>query len=132
MSRSPCNAVSAAIGAAAASSKVTLAGFKARDFSLALTYSANPPLPPFAIPNTSSPTWNFWISLPTAITLPAISAPSVVFLGFSRPSHQADEEHISNQEMPVISIDRCCMNFYEDFIVEGVWSRHILELENIW
>src|SRR5260370_6451826 len=78
LSRRPCNAVSAATGAEAACSNVTLSGFMTNaDFapdadSEVHAYSANAPR---HVPNTSSPGLNCFTFLPTALTWPATSTP---------------------------------------------------------
>jgi len=72
LSRSPCNAVSPAIGTAAAWSKLTLSGFRTNLASEAQAYSAKAPL---QAPNTASPGLNCVTVPPTAATSPATSTP---------------------------------------------------------
>ena len=79
-SRSPWSAVNPAIPIVAASSNVTLGGF--RTTLVALTYSANAPFRP---PNTSSPGARSVTSFPTASTTPAKSVPSSGLFGRSTP-----------------------------------------------
>src|SRR5579859_4376048 len=82
LSRNACNAVSAAIGMAAACSAVTFSGRKANLAVGAQAYSAYAPL---QHPKTSSPTLNCVTFLPTASTWPATSAPSRVSVGPRKP-----------------------------------------------
>ena len=70
-------------GMAAASSKVALAGLRARGpFSVRQVYSAYVLAPS---PKTWSPGLNRRTSFPTASTSPAKSDPRMGFLGFKRP-----------------------------------------------
>src|SRR5690349_19875343 len=87
LSRSPCRAVTAAIGTAAACANDRLAGFTATASSRAQTYSANPPQPPpERSPKTASPGCH-WVTLrPTASTRPALAAPRIGCLGLSSPA----------------------------------------------
>ena len=72
-------------GIAAASSKVTFAGFIAREPpSRRHVYSAYELTAP---PKTSSPTLNPFTSFPTASTLPATSDPRMGRLGLIRPAN---------------------------------------------
>src|SRR2546428_618758 len=82
LSRSPWRAVNPAMGTAAASSNVRLAGFGANLFSAAHTYSAKAP-PRW--PNTSSPARNWDTFLPTASTCPAMSTPATSLFGLRSP-----------------------------------------------
>src|SRR5215470_3175382 len=89
LSRSPCNAVSAAIGAEAACSNVTFTGFATNtDFMTAPdseehTYSAKAPR---QVPKTSSPGLNCVTFLPTDSTQPATSTPGRLIFGLPSPS----------------------------------------------
>jgi hypothetical protein len=80
--RSPCKAVIAATGTAAACSNVRLAGFSVIAFSLAHTYSAKVPRPVALgkYPKTSSPGLYCLTLLPVASTRPATSP-----LGWKKP-----------------------------------------------
>jgi hypothetical protein len=60
-----------------------------------------------------------------------VSTESRVF-GFEQPpAHQADQEDVGGQEMPVIRIYRRRMNLDQDFIILGRRFFYILELKNI-
>ena len=74
--------MTAAVGTAAACSKVRLAGL-VTTVRRTHTYSAKAPL--LVPPNTSSPGRTSVTALPTASTLPAKSAPGTVCLGLRSP-----------------------------------------------
>lgn len=120
------------MGTAAASSYEILAGFKANAFSLAHTYSANVPLPDsLKSPKTSSPGWNCVTFLPTVSTRPATSAPRNGFFWFWKSSVQTEQKWGTPQVMPIRGVQRCSMNFYQDFILPGSRFVHFFELKNI-
>src|SRR5262245_45298399 len=51
---------------------------------------------------------------------------------FEQPtSHEANEENVGGQEMPVSRIDRCRLNFHQYFIVLGRRLFDLPELKNI-
>jgi hypothetical protein len=55
----------------------------------------------------------------------------LVFWSEKTEAHKADQEYVSRQGMPVIGIEGCRMNFYQDFIVLGSGLFYIFELKDI-
>src|SRR5215472_14813306 len=117
LSRSPCNAVSAAIGTEAACSNVTFSGFITNAASEAHVYSAKAPL---HVPNTASPGLNCVTLLPTASTWPDHINPQPFVLWLAQPRGYAKEVREASHEMPVIWIHGSRTNSYQDLIIAGV------------
>src|SRR5574337_1067031 len=111
-SRSPCRAVTAAMGAAAACSNVRLAGFRATARSCGtVRYSANAPALP---PKTSSPGLNRVTFLPTDSTVPAKSTP-----------------RLAPQVVPVERVDGRRANPHQELVVPGNRLLDLLEAKDV-
>ena len=75
---------------------------------------------------------NCWTFLPIASTLPATShAGSRVFWFEQPPAHQAHQEDIGGQKVPVVLVDGRRMNRYQYFVVLGSGLFYLLELKNV-